>query len=289
VVVLVREGRCALETSFVGFKFMILYPMIQLMMSATLNQFNVGISNNQFLFDDMAIVTVLALFSLYTGPSTKLIKARPVDTLFSREILISLIGQLFFCIFWFVINGLVTSQMPWFCSSADATRFLDGESYKPINAALGIANYPCYPIDPNQDTSLLMQIKSYENTSLWSFGHFQFVIVIFAINFRSHYRLAFWTNHYFTFYTIFISSILVLMLLFMSNSSTATLPGPDEYDSVITAAFNVQPGIPFGYRLIQLTFTLFHLGCAVVWEVYWDSRILYPFKGLKRSEFESLL
>ncbi|KAJ3367303.1 hypothetical protein HDU91_001541 [Kappamyces sp. JEL0680] len=274
VVTLIREGRCALETSFVGFKYMTLYPLIQLMMSATLNQFNLGLSNNQFLFDDMVIVTLLALFSLYTDPSLHLTKSRPVDTLFSKEILISLGGQLLLCIAWFTINGLAMTAMPWFCSSQRATQFLDHSTYLPLNATLGAASYPCYPIDPELDTSLLLQIKSYENTVLWNFGHFQFVITIFALSFKSHYRLPFWTNRYFTYYVAFVFSLLALQMLFLTNASTAVLPGPQEYDSWLSLLFTVQPGIPFEFRLLQLVFTAIHAGLALGWEWYWD-KVLY--------------
>jgi cation-transporting P-type ATPase 13A2 len=144
IVHVVKEGRCALETSFIGFKYMTLYPLIQLMMSATMNHFGGALSNNQFLFDDMCIVTILALFTLYTKPKATLSPSRPTDNLFSLEILMSILGQLSFCVFFFGLNVGLTLLQPWFCSIRKATEFLD-INFKPIDPSLGAENYPCYP------------------------------------------------------------------------------------------------------------------------------------------------
>lgn len=143
IVELVKEGRCALETSFIGFKYMILYPLIQLMMAATMNHFGSALSNNQALFDDLFVVTLLALFTLYTKPKP-LAPTRPTDNLFSSEILGSILGQLFMCVVFFSINVSFTFIQPWFCSIEQATKFLDID-LKPIDPSRGAANYPCYP------------------------------------------------------------------------------------------------------------------------------------------------
>lgn len=145
IVWVVKEGRCSLETAFLGFKYMILYPLIQLMISASLNELKTSLSSNQYLFDDMVLVTSLALFALYTEPRNELSKSKPVDTLFSREILVSLVGQLFLCIFWYSINAAAVFNSTWYCSVANATSKLD-KDFIPIDGNLGSkANYPCYP------------------------------------------------------------------------------------------------------------------------------------------------
>ena len=146
IVLLVKEGRCSLETSFVGFKYMTLYPLIQLMISATLNQMGVSLSSNQYLFDDMILVTALALFALYTQPIDHLKRSKPVDTLFSPEILVSLIGQLSLCIFWFAMNVYITTRSDgtWYCKVSTAISKLNS-SYLPLNGNLNDQdNYPCF-------------------------------------------------------------------------------------------------------------------------------------------------
>ncbi|KAJ3273250.1 hypothetical protein HDV01_004608 [Terramyces sp. JEL0728] len=144
IVELVKEGRCALETSFMAFKYMTLYPIIQLMMAATLNQIGAGLSNSQFLFDDMIIVTMLALLSLYTRPNDTLSTTKPTDNLLDPHVIASILGQIVICAVFFVVNFASLIHQPWYCSVDTATSNLDNQ-FKPINASIGAANYPCYP------------------------------------------------------------------------------------------------------------------------------------------------
>lgn len=62
VVVLLREGRCALTTSFQCFKFIELYSMIQFT-SVTLLYFQgANLTDNQFLYIDLAVLIPLSMF-----------------------------------------------------------------------------------------------------------------------------------------------------------------------------------------------------------------------------------
>ena len=137
---LIREGRCAVETSVVSFKFMVLYPIVQLLMSSTLNSYGSAMSNNQFFFDDMAIVTTLALCMLYTKASPTLTHERPRDDLFNVVVVSSLVGQLVLCITFFYINLVITTNQVWYCSVTRATSNLDSY-FNAINNTLPI----CYP------------------------------------------------------------------------------------------------------------------------------------------------
>jgi magnesium-transporting ATPase (P-type) len=123
---------------------MTLYPIIQLLMSSTLNSYGSAMSNNQFFFDDMAIVTVLALFMLHTKPSLQLSQSRPTDDLFDPIVIFSIVGQITFCVIFFYSNVALTLSQGWYCSISEASQFLDSK-YRPKNASLGAKNYPCYP------------------------------------------------------------------------------------------------------------------------------------------------
>ncbi|KAG3028816.1 hypothetical protein PC121_g6493 [Phytophthora cactorum] len=102
--VLIREGRCALTTSFSGFKFMALYPIIQLGKASVLAQVgtwadvDIQLTDNQYLWDDLSIVLPLALCMLYTGPSKSLSRDKPPSTLLSLKVVASIAGHLvIFC------------------------------------------------------------------------------------------------------------------------------------------------------------------------------------------------
>ena len=58
-----REGRCALQTSFSAFKYMILYPVIQLMQAVRLYAVGATLGDFQYLWMDIALVLPLAVFS----------------------------------------------------------------------------------------------------------------------------------------------------------------------------------------------------------------------------------
>nr|KAJ3419765.1 hypothetical protein HK105_006533 [Polyrhizophydium stewartii] len=269
---LVREGRCALETSFIAFKYMTLYPIIQLTMSATLNQHGVAMSNNQFFFDDMFVVTMLALAMLYTRPADTLGRERPTDDLFSPVVLVSIAGQVVVAIAFFAINVAVTVAQPWFCSADEATAGLD-PMFRPLNA-----------IDPHTDTSQDLLVKSFENTSIWLYSHFMFAVVAAAVSLTTHFCRPVWTNVFFTAYLGAITAVLLALLLLVVNESSARMPGPEEYADAVSWLFSIQPGVPPLFRLAQAGLLLAYTACAVLWE----TRVVDVYVRRAAAEAEAL-
>ncbi|EQC28682.1 hypothetical protein SDRG_13557 [Saprolegnia diclina VS20] len=84
VVTLLCEGRCALMTSLLSFKYMLLYPIIETSLISVINSYQASLSNNQYLCDDLFIVLGLSLLMLQTGPARRLARERPPDSLFAR-------------------------------------------------------------------------------------------------------------------------------------------------------------------------------------------------------------
>ncbi|KAI8907999.1 hypothetical protein EDD86DRAFT_208692 [Gorgonomyces haynaldii] len=285
IVELVREGRCALETSFVSFRYMTLYPIIQLIMSATLNQSNSAMSNNQFFFDDMAIVTMLALFLLETKPLDVLVPIRPTDDLFHPTVLGSILGQVGLSLVFFATNFGITRAQAWFCSVDKATQYLDS-NFNPLN---GTDSYPCYMIT-QQDTAMALLVKSHENASIWLFSHFMLAIVPVSMSWVSHFRKPFWTNLQFMSYFAILFIVLSYLLL---------VPF-----SLFDGLFSIREGIPFTFRLGQFFLILAYFAISVVWEVYVVNQLLQRHAsrriqnkdwkrdravGINRQEVENLL
>uniref|UniRef100_A0A4W4G1E9 P-type ATPase A domain-containing protein n=1 Tax=Electrophorus electricus TaxID=8005 RepID=A0A4W4G1E9_ELEEL len=77
VPLLIREGRCSLVTSFSLFKYMALYSLIQFASVLILYTVKTNLSDLQFLFFDLAMVTVLAIVMGRGGPSDELHPRRP--------------------------------------------------------------------------------------------------------------------------------------------------------------------------------------------------------------------
>lgn len=240
VPVLVREGRCALTTSFLGFKFMVLYPIIQLGMASTLAHLDLVLTNNQYIWDDMAIVLGLALLMLYTGASNTLAPQRPSETLFSPDILASIVGQVLIFIAFFAGHfALLRNQSGWFCSIENAFKYLDGDNSLAASCAIYLGyNTPDNPY-------------SFEDTCVWLFGHMQYISVAAAFNIKDPFRLPFYTNWAFT--ALFLA-VLGVNLWFLLDTS-----------GVINSTFQLLP-IPFSYRWKMLVMFIGHFIASVGWE-----------------------
>lgn len=116
VLKIIREGRCALETSFTAFKFMTLYPIIQLTMAAVLYHLGSAVSNNQYLLDDLGIVLFLGIFICWTEPARELTVERPPDSLFSPVVMSSIFGQVLVYLSFFAAVTNILPTQNWFCS-----------------------------------------------------------------------------------------------------------------------------------------------------------------------------
>ncbi|KAL9655984.1 hypothetical protein ABK040_007605 [Willaertia magna] len=106
VLTVIREGRAALTSSFQMFRYISLYSLIQFFTIVNLFSLNSSFSNFQYLYVDMIIILPTVLLMTRTGASKTLKRERPLKTLISKMIFISLIGQiilsfLFILIIWF--------------------------------------------------------------------------------------------------------------------------------------------------------------------------------------------
>lgn len=241
VPVLIREGRCALTTSFLAFKYMVLYPIIQLAMASTLAHYDLILTNNQYIWDDMAIVLGLAILMLYTEASKTLTKERPPKTLFSLIVSGSILGQVaIFIVFFAGQVNFMHNQPSWFCSIKDAYAYLGGDSTVSSNCAVYIE----YNSPDNE--------YSYEVTCIWLFSHLQYISVAAAFNLNDPFRRPFYFNWR---YTIFFLGTLGVNLWFLLDTSGS-----------IDGTFQTMP-IPFDYRWRMLLLFIGHFGAAVVWEL----------------------
>uniref|UniRef100_K3W616 Cation-transporting ATPase n=1 Tax=Globisporangium ultimum (strain ATCC 200006 / CBS 805.95 / DAOM BR144) TaxID=431595 RepID=K3W616_GLOUD len=243
VPVLIREGRCAIVTSFLAFKFMVLYPLIQLAMATTLAHFDLALTNNQYLWDDMAIVLGLAITMLYTGASTELSKEKPPRTLFAPRIIASIAGQVAISIAFFAGHfALLRNQSTdWFCQIEDGMAFLSrSRSEVPSNCEI----YLDYNT-PNSE-------YSFEDTCVWLFGHMLFISVAAAFNAKDPFRLPFYTNKTFT---VLFLAVLGVNLWFLLNTS-----------DLLNDTFQLMP-IPFDYRWKMLVMFAGHFIASILWEL----------------------
>ncbi|KAL8188329.1 UNVERIFIED_CONTAM: hypothetical protein K2H54_065675, partial [Gekko kuhli] len=111
---LIRQGRAALVTSFCMFKYMALYSIIQylgvLLLYWQLNSFG----NYQFLFQDLAITTLIGMTMSLNGASPKLVPFRPAARLISPPLLLSVVLNILFSLALEVCGFLLVQQQLWY-------------------------------------------------------------------------------------------------------------------------------------------------------------------------------
>ncbi|KAG2372656.1 hypothetical protein C9374_013664 [Naegleria lovaniensis] len=95
VVEVMKEGRASLSTSFQVFKFMALYSLFEFFAAVLIYRQNATIGDFQYLYIDLFIILPIVLLQPNTRASTRLKKEKPPESLFSRFILVSLLGQIF--------------------------------------------------------------------------------------------------------------------------------------------------------------------------------------------------
>jgi len=265
VPVLIREGRCALMTSFVAFKYMVLYPMIQLGMASVLAQIgtwagaDVQFTDMQYFWDDLTIVLALALCMLHTGPSTPLSRAQPPSSLFALEILGSIVGHTaIFAAFFALALALMTRETGWYCSIADALALVNGGD---SSVSPHCAVFKAYDME---------SVKfCYEDTVTWLFVHLQYVVAAAALNVQDPFRLPFYTNFAFT--GVLVAEFVVNVWLLLDSSDA------------VDGTFELVP-IPRAFRWKLCGLFLAQLACCILWEVV-TARVL-PRWRRRRSPVE---
>ena len=90
---LLKEGKCALSASVQTFKFMIMYSVLCYIAAIFLMYNSSNVSDMQGFFLDLFLIYPLEWFVSQTDPMDELTFERPIDSLFSFPIIISLLGQ----------------------------------------------------------------------------------------------------------------------------------------------------------------------------------------------------
>ena len=90
---LLKQGRCAIVTSFQCFQYMALYSMIQFTTIIILYLEGANLSDMAYLYIDLFIIIPLCLTMSWTRPADCLSSRQPTGSLISLRILSSVIGQ----------------------------------------------------------------------------------------------------------------------------------------------------------------------------------------------------
>ncbi|PIO16069.1 hypothetical protein AB205_0205700, partial [Aquarana catesbeiana] len=114
VPIVIREGRCSLETSFETFKYMAMYSLIQFITVLILYTVDTNLGDFQFLLFDLVITATVAILMGRTGPASELGIKRPLGTLISIPVLGSLICQTLLVLLVLLMSYFLTTSQPWY-------------------------------------------------------------------------------------------------------------------------------------------------------------------------------
>ncbi|XP_059997268.1 polyamine-transporting ATPase 13A2 isoform X1 [Lagenorhynchus albirostris] len=182
VPMVIREGRCSLDTSFSVFKYMALYSLTQFISVLILYTVNTNLGDVQFLVIDLVITTTVAVLMSRTGPALALGQARPPGALLSVPVLSSLLLQVALVASVQLGGYFLTVAQPWFV---------------PLNRTV-----------PAPDN-----LPNYENTVVFCLSSFQYLILAMAVSKGAPFRRPLYTNVPFLVALVLLGSVLVSLLL----------------------------------------------------------------------------
>ncbi|NXN78951.1 AT134 ATPase, partial [Bombycilla garrulus] len=190
---LIREGRAALVTSFCMFKYMALYSTIQylgvLLLYWQLNSFG----NYQFLFQDLAITTVIGVTMSFTGAYPKLVPYRPPSQLISPPLLLSVVLNILFSLSMQIFGFVVVQEQPWY-SKTDIHSACLSVNNSERNSSSNLGLHGVIDEAPEQTDN---GFKSYENTTVWLLSTINCLIVALVFSKGKPFRQPIYTNYMF--------------------------------------------------------------------------------------------
>ncbi|KAM3931813.1 putative cation-transporting ATPase 13A4 [Leptodactylus fuscus] len=213
---LLKEGRAALVTSFCVFKYMALYSMIQYVGVLLLYWEKNSYANYQFLFQDLAITTIISVTMSLNHAYPKLAPYRPPAQLISPPLLLSVILNIILSLILQICGFIIVQEQRWY----NSTDFYS--ACRPANeSSLSNTTSNDYILQP-PDSAGDSTAQSYENTTVWFLGTLNCLIVAFVFSKGKPFRQPVYTNYIFVI-VIVIQFIVCLFLLFahISNLYTA--------------------------------------------------------------------
>ncbi|EGW33290.1 uncharacterized protein SPAPADRAFT_55183 [Spathaspora passalidarum NRRL Y-27907] len=227
----IKQGRSSLVTSFSCFKYMSLYSAIQFITVTILYKTGTNLGDFQFLYIDLFLILPLAIFMSWSKPYNELIAKRPTANLVSPKILIPLICQIIVILIFQVILWLWVKTEPWYV--------------KPV---------------PGGDDS----VKSSDNTVLFLFSNFQYIIIAVVLSQGPPYRESMLKNYPFMINLVF--AVLISMWMFSIDGNSGL--GDFMQLTNLSTAF---------YCYIVL-FSVVNFGVMMIGEHNWFKKVAMGYK-----------
>ncbi|XP_056421370.1 probable cation-transporting ATPase 13A4 [Hyla sarda] len=188
---LLKEGRAALVTSFCVFKYMALYSMIQYIGVLLLYWEKNSYANYQFLFQDLAITTIISVTMSLNHAYPKLSPYRPPAQLASPPLLLSVILNIILSLILQICGFLIVQNQIWYSSSDIYS------ACRPANGSYSNTTDRSEYILQPQDPAVRTEYQSYENSTIWYLGTLNCLIIAFVFSKGKPFRQPIYTNYIF--------------------------------------------------------------------------------------------
>ncbi|CAJ0586099.1 unnamed protein product, partial [Mesorhabditis spiculigera] len=226
VPIIIREGRAALVTAFAIFKYMAGYSLTQFVTILQLYWIGTNLTDGQFLFIDLFIITVNALFFGAAEAYDTLCSKPPPRRLLSPASMVSVLGQLTIMLTTQLFIFVWTSQQTWFI--------------------------PFVPSPPDEE-----EIKrSQQGTALFGVSVFQYLTLVAMYSKGSAHRKSIFTNRYLCL-TLFVTTVASFyVVLFPADWVAALLdyvkiPDMTRVFVVLIAAFSSVLSFIFNLLVVE--------------------------------------
>ncbi|XP_075218287.1 polyamine-transporting ATPase 13A3-like isoform X2 [Lycorma delicatula] len=163
VLELIKEGRCALVTSFGLFNFMTMYSLIQFISVIVLYRIGTEVGTMEFLYIDLVVTTSLVMTMGKSGPSDTLIIQQPITSLISVNNILPLSLQILLVLIFQLLSLYILELQPWYI--------------------------PVVPAKHDEEVVLC-----WENTVVYSVSCFQYLILAFLYSRGKPHRQSFYKN-----------------------------------------------------------------------------------------------
>ncbi|KAB1283675.1 putative cation-transporting ATPase 13A4 [Camelus dromedarius] len=184
---LIKEGRAALVTSFCMFKYMALYSMIQYIGVLLLYWETNSLSNYQFLFQDLAITTLIGVTMNLNGAYPKLVPFRPAGRLISPPLLLSVIFNILLSLAMHIVGFILVQRQPWYSMEMHSACTMRNETISKLTVS---------PTAPEKNGSN-SDFPSFENTTIWFLGTINCIIVALVFSKGKPFRQPTYRNYIF--------------------------------------------------------------------------------------------
>ncbi|MBZ3889945.1 putative cation-transporting ATPase 13A4 [Sciurus carolinensis] len=199
---LIKEGRAALVTSFCMFKYMALYSMIQYVGVLLLYWETNSLSNYQFLFQDLAITTLIGVTMNLNGAHPKLVPFRPAGRLISPPLLLSVILNILLSLAMHIVGFVLVQKQPWYSTELYSACTVQNQSISKLNVS------PTAPEKVGSNGAF----TSFENTTIWFLGTINCIIVALIFSKGKPFRQPTYTNHIFVLVLIIQLCVCIFIL-----------------------------------------------------------------------------